>query len=131
MVHQPVNEGPGGCRWCGKPVRGRADKHFCNDMCRNAWNNHKKSAEHTQVRAIDLALKKNRRILQGLLGEKQTCSLPEKTLLQKGFVLKYHTHHFVSPRGDEYTYCYDYGYLQIGHDRVLIVKELSAVQADG
>ena len=131
MTDQPVIKEPGCCKYCGRPVKGRADKHFCNDMCRNVWNNHKNSAEHAQVRVIDLALKKNRRILRSLLGAKKTCSVPENSMLHQGFVLKYHTHHFVSPKGDEYTFCYDYGYLPIRNDQVLIVKELSVVQGDG
>jgi len=27
------------CRHCSKPVKGRTDKKFCSDGCRNAYNN--------------------------------------------------------------------------------------------
>ncbi len=31
------------CQQCGKPVKGRIDKRFCDDFCRNAYNNNLKT----------------------------------------------------------------------------------------
>ncbi len=53
-----------------------------------------KKEEQKQLRAIDLALKKNRRILRAILGPLKTKIVEEKAMLQKGFLFKYSTHEF-------------------------------------
>jgi predicted nucleic acid-binding Zn ribbon protein len=55
------------CPACGKPLNGRVDKRFCDDYCRNGYNNQLKSASNNLVRNINNALGKNRRILKSLL----------------------------------------------------------------
>jgi len=124
MANFTEKENAGCCRHCGSPLRGRSDKLYCGDSCRNAYNNARLSREHTEIRTVELTLKKNRRILQNLLGEKRVHSLPRATLVQRGFVFKYHTHNYTSGKGDQYTFCYDYGYTAAAHDRLLIVKAL-------
>jgi hypothetical protein len=59
------------CLSCDKTLNGRADKKFCNDYCRNAYNNQLKSANSPVVRNINNVLIKNRRILQAMLGEEK------------------------------------------------------------
>ena len=55
------------CLNCNKPVKGRTDKKFCDDYCRNNYNNQLKSNTINLVRNINNALGKNRRILENLL----------------------------------------------------------------
>ena len=57
------------CLACGKPVKGRIDKKFCDDYCRAAYNNELKSAANNYIRNVNNALGKNRRILESLLPE--------------------------------------------------------------
>ncbi len=111
------------CLTCDKPLRGRTDKKFCDDHCRNSYNNQLKAITNNQVRNINNALKKNRRILEELLPvpEKMGKANKEK-LLQKGFVFKYVTHLYTNKRGSIYYFCYDYGYLPLENDWYLIVK---------
>ena len=87
-----------------------------------------KKAEHKAYRAIDSALKGNRRILKQLLGENKTRSVTEKQLLQKGFEFKHHTHHFMTRNGEEYLFCYDYGWLPKKDERLMIVKEIPSAR---
>ena len=54
------------CLDCHKPVKGRTDKKFCDDYCRNNYNNALKSNTINLVRNINNALGKNRRILEAL-----------------------------------------------------------------
>jgi predicted nucleic acid-binding Zn ribbon protein len=111
------------CISCGEPVRGRSDKKFCNDYCRNAYNNQlKKSNSH--VRVINTALGKNRRILEGLLPEgEETCRANKENLHRLGFQFTYITHTYTTKAGKTYFYCYDYGYLPLGNDWFLVVKK--------
>ncbi|HYO22903.1 MAG TPA: hypothetical protein VER36_10895, partial [Flavisolibacter sp.] len=110
------------CLACGKTLHGRADKKFCNDYCRNAYNNNLKSATSTVVRNINNILLKNRRILQAVLGEEEMQKIPKEKLLQQGFQFKYLTHTYVNKKGNVYTFCYEYGYLPLEHDLYLVVK---------
>lgn len=110
------------CLACGKELHGRADKKFCNDYCRNAYNNHLKSANSPVVRNINNALLKNRRILEAVLGEEEMKKLTKDKLLQQGYAFKYNTHTYTNKKGDVYFFCYEYGYLPLDHDWFLVVK---------
>jgi hypothetical protein len=110
------------CLHCGNKISGRTDKKFCNDYCRNAYNNQLKSANSPAVRNINNALIKNRRILETVLGEEKMVKMPKEKMLQQGFNFKYFTHHYTNQKGNVYVFCYEYGYLPLEHDWLLIVK---------
>lgn len=111
------------CLACGKPLKGRADKKFCDDYCRNSYNNQLKSDTNNLVRNINNALKKNRRILEDLLTSGEETAKANKDKLQRqGFQFKYHTHTYTTRTSKTYIYCYEYGYLPLENDWFLIVK---------
>jgi predicted nucleic acid-binding Zn ribbon protein len=70
------------CLDCGKAVKGRTDKKFCDDNCRNSYNNHLKNENGLVFKRINLALKKNRTLLAKFNPDgkvkvsKKKCSLP-------------------------------------------------------
>ena len=111
------------CLACGKAIKGRSDKKFCDDSCRNNYNNELKSITNNQMRNVNNALSKNRRILEEMLpeGEEMVKTTQEK-LLQKGFLFKYVTHLYTTKQGKTYYYCYEYGYLPLDNDWYLIVR---------
>lgn len=110
------------CLACGKPVKGRIDKKFCDDYCRNVYNNQAKLDESTWVRQVIAALKKNRRILAELLGEEGLVKQSKTKLLETGFQFKYHTHLYTNQKGQVYYFCFEYGYLPLEGDWYLLVK---------
>ena len=110
------------CLTCGKTLSGRADKKFCNDYCRNAYNNQLKSADSKVVRNINNALIKNRRILENALGQEEMTKTTRDKLQQQGFQFKYLTHTYSNKKGNTYFFCYEYGYLPLEHDWYLIVR---------
>ncbi|HEY6504385.1 MAG TPA: hypothetical protein VIZ28_10460 [Chitinophagaceae bacterium] len=111
------------CLACDKPLKGRADKKFCDDYCRNAYNNQLKSIGNNNIRNINNTLSKNRRILESLLPETEETAKANKEKLQRlGFNFKYITHTYVTKTGKTYLYCYEYGYLPLDNDWFLIVK---------
>ena len=111
------------CLACDKPIKGRSDKKFCDDSCRNAYNNELKSITNNQMRNVNNALSKNRRILEELLPEgEETAKTTQDKLLQKGFLFKYVTHLYTTKAGKVYYYCYDYGYLPLDNEWYLIVR---------
>lgn len=111
------------CLACGKSLHGRADKKFCNDYCRNAYNNSQKATTTTPlVRNINNALLKNRRILEAALGTEDMQKLPKEKLLQQGFQFRFMTHTYTNKKGNTYFFCYEYGYLPLENDWYLVVK---------
>src|SRR5215203_3510272 len=109
------------CIFCGNKISGRTDKKFCNDYCRNAYNNQLKSVNSLVVRNINNALLKNRRILETVLGAEKMVRQPKEKLLNQGFSFKYSTHNYTNQKGNVYFFCYEYGYLPLEHDWFLIV----------
>ncbi len=112
------------CISCGKVVKGRSDKKFCDDYCRAAYNNDLKSAANNYIRNVNNALGKNRRILESLLPEtEKTARANRDKLLHVGFQFKYFTHLHNTKNGHTYFYCYEYGYLPLENNWYLIVKK--------
>lgn len=114
------------CLSCGKTIKGRADKKFCDDYCRNNYNNqHKAKSSHSAyVRNINNALLKNRRILESLKGDREEhIKASKEKLLGLGYNFKLLTHFFKTKEGKTYFWCYEYGYLPLDNDWYLIVKK--------
>lgn len=114
------------CLACGKPLKGRIDKKFCDDYCRNNYNNQQKAkgSHSSLVRNINNALLKNRKILESILPDtEETAKANREKLMRRGFQFKYLTHIYTTKSGKTYFYCYDYGYLPLDNDWFLIVKQ--------
>ena len=110
------------CLDCGEPLKGRIDKKFCNDQCRNSYNNKLKGNSNNLMRNINNALRKNRRILSELNPEGISKVSKDKLTLQ-GFNFNYFTNIYQTKSGKTYYYCYDYGYLPIENDYYTLVKK--------
>ena len=114
------------CLACGEKLKGRVDKKFCNDYCRNNYNNQQKSkgSHSSYVRNINNTLMKNRKILESILPSDEETAKASKDKLQRlGFHFKYQTHTYTTKTGKTYFYNYDYGYLPLENDWFLIVKK--------
>ncbi|MBI2730214.1 MAG: hypothetical protein HYX40_05595 [Sphingobacteriales bacterium] len=111
------------CLECGKIIKGRVDKKFCDDWCRNAYNNKLNSDNTTYVRNVNNILRKNRRIIQELIpAGAETAKASKAKLHQKGFSFTYFTNTYTNKKGATYFFCYEYGYLPIEGDYYFLVK---------
>lgn len=111
------------CLECNKHLKGRTDKKFCDDFCRNAYNNKLNSHTNAYVRNVTNLLRRNRRILEEALPpNEELVKTTRNKLLQKGFNFKYLTHTYTNKKGNVYYFCFEYGYLNLDGDWVLIVK---------
>jgi len=109
------------CLECGEPLRGRADQKFCNDLCRNAYNNKKFGAATNYMRKINRILKKNRTILEKLNPNEKTITF--KSVLEKQeFNFNYYTHMYTTRTGRVYFFCYDQGYAELENNKYMLVK---------
>ena len=113
------------CLSCDRPIKGRSDKKFCDDSCRNNYNNRLYSYSLPVVRNINNILRKNRRILEELLAssKKKVLVVERKKLVEKGFHFEYFTQQIHPDKEKQYYYCYDYGYRSIDNDRVAAIRD--------
>ncbi|HRH61306.1 MAG TPA: hypothetical protein PL045_12085, partial [Chitinophagaceae bacterium] len=86
------------------------------------YNNSLKQDDSAYMRSVMQTLKKNRRILQELLDDKDMIKQPKNKLQHKGFQFSYHTHQYTNQKGNIYYFCFEYGYLPLEGDWILIVK---------
>ena len=111
------------CLNCGEAIQGRVDKKFCDDNCRNAFNNQQNALTTNYIRRVNHSLKKNRNILEGIIpaGE-EMAKCTRARLLSDGIQFRYFTHLYETKKGNVYHYCYDFGYLALEGDWFLVVK---------
>src|SRR5260370_31186296 len=98
------------CLDCGEVLHGRADKKFCNDQCRNNYNNQLNSNSYNLVRNINNILRRNRRILEELNPSGKT-KTTRKKLASNDFVFEYYTRTYQTQNGTSYHFCYESRYL--------------------
>ena len=112
------------CHCCGQILHGRTDKKFCDDGCRNTFNNQQNSAQNKEMRCINTILKRNRAILHAKLpvGKKQV-KVNKEQLVVMGFHFNYMTHQQVLPNGLSAQFCYELGLVFLEENYCLIVRE--------
>lgn len=115
---------PHTCLQCGKGIRsGRSDKKFCDALCKDEYHNSRKITTHKEIQRIDLALKKNRKILKQLFQPKVDKLVEREVLLKAGFEFSFHTHYLVTKiKHNEFVFCYDYGYREVKNGLFQIIK---------
>jgi len=110
------------CELCGKKITGRSDKKFCDDYCRNQFNNARNLKETLRVKQINTILKKNRKIMSSLLGPEEKQKIPGEKMRLLNYDFNFHTHLHHTRNGKTYYFCYEYGYLLLDNDMVLLVR---------
>ena len=114
------------CLQCEKPIKGRIDKKFCGDVCRNSFNNQLNAKQNSIIRRVNRSLFKNRRILESLLqGGKSSITCLRQSLSLQGFDFRFHTHEEILPNGRTLQFCYEYGFVALDEDRVRVLTRRS------
>ena len=110
------------CLECGQNVNGRSDKKFCDDGCRNLYNNRLNSYATNFIRNVNNALRKNRRILQDLY-RSNVKHIYWQRLAVEGFNFSLYTHSNKTKPGNTWFYCYEFGYMFSGSGRISIASK--------
>jgi len=77
----------------------------------------------SSFRKINKTLKKNYQILkQKVPADTGKITVSRNELLTAGFDFIYHTHTYTTKRGHVYYFCYDYGYLELEENKLVLVK---------
>ena len=90
------------CKNCGKALRGRTDKQFCDLMCRNTYHNQINKQKNKIIKSTLYHLMHNRQILIELLSDKPLVMITPESLLEAG----YRTNFATQIEGDCF-YCFD------------------------
>lgn len=99
------------CLQCSKPIMGRSDKKYCNQYCRNDYNNLlQKNKSADCIKHINEIMFQNRNILIDL-NKKRIFNIKEDNLISMGFNFHFHTHS-IKRRSIVIKYCYDIGYVK-------------------
>ena len=109
------------CLECGEPLKGRVDKKFCSDYCRNSHNNKVNKDSKNLIRNINNRLRKNHKILFDLNTFGKT-KVTRTQLYDRGFDFQLFTSIYNTKTGNTYFYIYDQGYLTLEHDKFLLIK---------
>ncbi|GGH38673.1 hypothetical protein IA57_04505 [Mangrovimonas yunxiaonensis] len=109
------------CLECNEKLIGRIDKKFCNDACRNTYNNRLNKDSRNLIRNVNNRLRKNYRILEDLNPNQKT-KVSRSRLVEKGFDFNYLTTVYTTKAGKTYYFVYNQGYLPLEDDYFALVK---------
>jgi predicted nucleic acid-binding Zn ribbon protein len=112
------------CLACGKIVKGRVDKKFCDDSCRNNYNNTQNSDSTNLIRNVNNILRKNRKILADIIekSETDTAKANKIKLTDLGYNFKYFTNTYKNKKEMIYYFVYEFGFLPLENDWFFLVK---------
>lgn len=112
------------CLECGDPLKGRVDKKFCSDYCRNSYNNKVNKDSKNLIRNVNNRLRKNHKILSELNVSGKT-KVSRTKLYDKGFDFQLFTSIYKTKAEKTYFYIYDEGYLALENEIYLLIKRES------
>lgn len=109
------------CLECQGVVKGRSDKKFCSDYCRNAFNNKVNKESKNLIRNTNNRLRKNYKILLELNTSGKT-KVTRRKMFDRGFDFQLITSLYTTKTGNTYFYVYDQGYLPLENETYLLIK---------
>ncbi len=110
------------CLYCNEEVKGRSDKKFCDISCKSAWHNSHINPAEKEIKRTNSILRKNRSILRFCSPQGKT-TVRKELLVRQNFNFKYFTQVYTTSNNNIYYLCYDYGYLLLPDDKVLIIQK--------
>lgn len=95
------------CLFCDTPFMEEEYRSFCNNECRENYNNRQQRIVF--LKRIDTILRRNWDILNELLGTSSEMEIDKWDLMLKDYNFCYHTHSRTE-NGKTIFYCYDYSF---------------------
>lgn len=113
------------CLHCKDSFRGRSDKKFCNDYCRNAYNNQQKAMAFVHQRVTHQRLQRNYLLLSRYLSDTNTgpVCINKERLINDGFIWRYCTESRPLKNKNLLYGCYDIHYFSINERSLILLKE--------
>jgi len=113
------------CVACGKELKGRSDKRFCDLHCKSTYHYRKSQEEEPRFfNKVDNQLKTNRKILKQY-NKAGKATVRSSLIIDEGFNPNFFTHYWKNNKGDVYLFVYEYGFLkkvEHGVDKFILIK---------
>ncbi|MEE9350466.1 MAG: hypothetical protein V3U80_10500 [Flavobacteriaceae bacterium] len=109
------------CKECGDEFKGRIDKKFCTDYCRNTYNNKINRDSKNLIRNTNNRLRKNYKVLSELNKTGKT-KVSRSKLIGHNFDFNFITSIYTTKTNNVYYYVYDQGYLELDNEVYLLIK---------
>ncbi len=110
------------CEQCGYNLVGRTDKKFCNDYCRNSFNNKRYRKELFEKKKIEGVLTSNYNILKSICTSNKVAEASIYDLSSRGFEMKYFTNLSLNGEGEVLRQCFDMGLLTKQNGKLFVVN---------
>ncbi|TYA52668.1 hypothetical protein [Formosa maritima] len=100
------------CIACGKELKGRSDKRFCDQHCKSTYH-YRRSLEEAPrfYNKVDNQLKLNRKILKQY-NKAGKATVRASLIKEDGFDSNFFTHYWKNNKGDVYLFVYEFGFLK-------------------
>lgn len=111
------------CLECGKNLKGRAGKKYCDSACKSAYHNRNKSYGEITIMQVNRMIRHNRAILK-TLSPQGKATVRKEVLDQMGYDFRYFSGIFKTS-GNIYYLVYDYAFAPIFEkevEKALIVQ---------
>jgi predicted nucleic acid-binding Zn ribbon protein len=109
------------CIFCGKELKGRSDKKFCDDACRNNYGYQQNKHNNEVINKINKSLLYNRNVLKSITRSGKKI-VKKQTLVNSNFNFDVMTGLYKTHKKHEYKLLYDYAYRCINDEDVLVFK---------
>ena len=109
------------CQECGESFRGRIDKKFCSDYCRNTFNNKVNKESKNMIRNVNYRLRRNYKTLSEL-NKTGKIKVTRVKMISSNFDFNVFTSIYTTKTGNTYYYVYDQGYLELENDYYLLIR---------
>jgi len=112
------------CLECGKDLKGRLGKKYCDPACKSAYHNSHTNEAEAEIKKVNRIIRHNRSILK-LLSPEGKATVRKEVLDQLSYDYRFFTGLFKS-KNNLYYLVYDYAFSPIldgVKEKVLIVKK--------
>jgi hypothetical protein len=109
------------CLECGDTFKGRIDKKYCSDYCRNTFNNKVNKEAKNLIRNTNNRLRKNHKVLSELNKTGKT-KISRSKLISHNFDFNFFTQIYTTKTNNVYYYVYNQGYLELDNELYLLIK---------
>ncbi|HMS30566.1 MAG TPA: hypothetical protein PKD32_12005 [Saprospiraceae bacterium] len=109
------------CEICSSEIFGRSDKRFCSDSCRALFHQNEKRPLSALVKKTNKVLLNNYKILS-LFNPDGKKIINRDRLEHEGYSFEFMTQIITTKKGNQYTFCYDQGFMQLEDGKLILVK---------
>jgi hypothetical protein len=113
------------CLQCHDSFRGRSDKKFCGDYCRNTYNNQQKAHVHNHQKNILQRLQRNYDVLCRYIPNEMSgpIRIRKQNLTNEGFNWIYCTETRTTSNNSRVFGCFEFKYFLLNDQYVIIMKD--------